>query len=89
MSKPQRFPNGVFQSPIIYQRGKCDYYLMYKCEKMVRNWADSQSKNICYFNKSLGIERLPFSLENKTYFRTTGSYSPPSLEKKRYLNKVN
>lgn len=26
-------------------------------------WANSQSKNICHFHKSLGIERLPFSLK--------------------------
>lgn len=38
-----------------------------------RIWANSQSKNNCYFHKSLGIERLPFFLESKIYFRTTDS----------------
>ena len=47
---------------------------------MLRIWANSQSK-------SLGIQRLPFTLENKTYFRTTGPYSPASLEQKRHLSK--
>lgn len=54
-----------------------------------RIWANSQSRNISYFNKSLGRERLPFSLENKTDVRTTGSYSPSGLEQERHLSKVN
>lgn len=54
-----------------------------------RFWANSQSKNISYFNKSLGRERMPFSLENKIDVRTKGSYSPPGLEEQRHLSKVN
>lgn len=44
-----------------------------------RLWANSQSKNICYFNKSFQEERMPFPLENKADVRTKGSYSPPGL----------
>lgn len=54
-----------------------------------RIWANSQSRNISYFKKSLDRERLPFSLENKTYVRTTGPYSPSGLEQERHLSKVN
>lgn len=44
---------------------KCDQCFMYKCQKIVtESGLVLKVKNICYFHKSLGTERLPFSLEN-------------------------